>query len=86
MSVAIGQVDNDLSGEVSRPNRVDNADKWEPSEDTNWREYPLYDKYKRELYAILCSLTVGEPKQMVRGVDGSTGQQDGFKAFVTLNH
>ena len=45
----------------------------------------LYEKYSGELYGILCQLTSGEPKQIVRGCFDKGYQQDGFKALVDLN-
>ena len=45
----------------------------------------LYQKYSRELYGVLCTLTTGEPKNLVRGIVQGGFGQDGYKALVIFN-
>ena len=56
LSVAIGQVDKELAGELERLVKTSDQDKWRPEEDRFLRR-DLYDKYKSELYGVLCSTT-----------------------------
>ena len=80
LNVAIGQVDKDLAGELERLVKIPEQDKWKPEEDRSLRR-DLYDKYKSELYGILCSVTQGEPKNIVRSIVDAHSEQDGFRAF-----
>ena len=54
LNVAIGQGDKELAGELERLVKTSDQDKWRPEEDRFLRR-DLYDKYKSELYGILCS-------------------------------
>ena len=62
LSVAIGQVDKELAGELERLVKTSDQDKWRPEEDRFLRR-DLYDKYKSELYGVLCSTIQGERKK-----------------------
>ena len=44
----------------------------------------MYERYKGELYSLLCGLTEGDAKSVVRTVVDKGFAQDGFKAFVDL--
>ena len=80
LNVGIGQVDKDLAGELERLLKIPEQDKWRPEEDRFLRR-ELYDRYKSELYGILCSVTQGEPKNIVRNIVDSLPDQDGFGHF-----
>ena len=68
------------------------AEQWEFSESEGKKlglEKETYEKYKFELYAVIMSLTNGEPKQILRnmgevGMDGKKGESDGFKGMLVL--
>ena len=85
LNVAIGQVDKELAGELERLLKTTEQDKWKPEGDRFLRR-DLYNKYKSELYGILCSVTQGEPKNIVRNIVDSFSDQDGFRALLSLNH
>ncbi len=85
LSVAIGQVDKELAGELERLLKIPEQDKWRPEEDRLLRR-DFYERYKSELYGILCSMTQGEPKHIVRSIVGAHSEQDGFRAILALNH
>ena len=44
-----------------------------------------YEKYSGEVYGVLCGLTTGEAKSVIKGVVDRGFKQDGFKALVDLN-
>ena len=56
LTVAIGQIDMGLAGERDRLVKLDDGDKWKPEEDLGL-DAELYEKYKGELYVVLCSVT-----------------------------
>ena len=60
-------------------------DKWRPEEERFLRR-DVYDRYKSELYGILCSTTQGEPKNIAMNIVDSFSDQDGFRALLALNH
>ena len=88
MLVAIGQVDKELASELTSLLALGKDDKWDPRVDEGLtvRGEELRDKYGGDLYALLCSLTEGEAKSVVRSIVDKQFGQDGFKAFVDLNH
>ena len=45
----------------------------------------IYEKYSHELYGILCSLTGGEAKTVLKGIVDSGSGQDGFKGLLVMN-
>eukprot|EP00973_Karenia_brevis_P046720 6483031-Karenia_brevis.AAC.1 len=57
---------------------------WDPSNDM-LVDRVIYDKYKTELYGVLVSLTSGEPLNMLRGLQDTRYQYDGFKAPAVLS-
>ena len=83
LNVAIGRVDKELAGELERLLKITEQDKWKPEEDRFLRR-DLYDKYKIELYGILCSVTQGEPKNIVRSIVDAHSEQDGFRAILAV--
>ena len=85
LNVAIGQIDKELAGELERLLKTTEQDKWKPEED-RFLQRDLYDKYKNELYGVLCSTTQGEPKNIVRSIVDAHSDQDGFRALMALNH
>ena len=85
LNVATGQVDKELAGELERLLKIPEQDKWRPEEDRFLRR-DLYERYKSELYGILCSTTQGEPKNIVRSIVDAHSDQDGFRAILALNH
>ena len=87
--VAIGQIDRKLAEELGLLVKNGLIDKWDPSYDkglTPNTGQKLHDKYKGELFGVLCSLTLGEAKAVVKSILDKGEGQDGFKAFVDLNH
>ena len=84
-SVALGQVDKELAGELERLLKTPEQDKWRPEEDRFLRR-DLSERYKSELYGILCSTTQGEPKNTGRSIVDAHSDQDGFRAILALNH
>ena len=85
LGVAIGGIDEELASELERLSRLEDGDKWNPGEDLDMRD-EMYRKYKGELYGLLCSLTQGEAKTLVKGVVDAGHGNDGFRAFISLNH
>ena len=85
LMVAIGQIDKGLAAELGRLVKLEGLDKWKPEEDGDL-DKELYDKYTGELYGVLCSVTQGEPKNIVRGIVDAYSMQDGFRALAALNH
>eukprot|EP00973_Karenia_brevis_P058245 8108499-Karenia_brevis.AAC.1 len=57
---------------------------WDPA-DYMLVDRVIYDKYKTELYGVHVSLTSGEPINMLRGIQDTKYQYDGFKALVVLS-
>ena len=76
--VAIGQVDKELASELGSLLKKGLTDKWDPQvEDQYFSEGGLrvYQKYKSELFGVLCQLTLGEAKSVVRSIiDEGEGQ------------
>ena len=84
LGVAIGRVDRRLADELERLVIREKEDKWDPVLDPEV-DRELYEKYTGEVYGVLCSLTSGEAKALVRGImDGGFGQ-DGYRALAALN-
>ena len=46
----------------------------------------LMDKYKEEVFSVLCELTGGEANAVVRGLVNKGYGHCGFTAFYALNH
>ena len=44
----------------------------------------IFEQYSGELYGLLCSLTGGEAKNVIKGM-GETGVSEGFKAMALLS-
>jgi hypothetical protein len=63
--VAIGQVDNELAKELKGVLSRGLDEKWNPEEDQSI-DKRTYEKYTAELYGIVCALTAGEAKNVVR--------------------
>ena len=82
--VAIGQIDDNLAKELKRLLARDLEEKWDPESDSEV-DFLLHDKYKGELYGVLCSLTTGEAKNIVKDIVENGFQQDGYKALALLN-
>eukprot|EP00973_Karenia_brevis_P007331 992145-Karenia_brevis.AAC.1 len=57
---------------------------WDPANDASV-DRVIHDKYKTELYGVLVSLTSGEPLNMLRGLQETKWQYDGYKALVILS-
>ena len=85
LGVAIGGVDEKLSKTLERLGRYEDKDKWEPEQEGQAFQ-EIHEKYKGELYGLLCSITQGEAKVLVRGVYDTGKGNDGFRAFMLLNH
>ena len=85
LGVAIGGVDEGLARELTRLGRLEDGDKWDPGEDRNL-DMNIYDKFKGELYGLMCSITQGEAKTLVKSVVDSGKGNDGFRAFMILKH
>ena len=83
--VAIGQLDDNLAAELKSLCRRGASldEKWDPASDTQLDQL-VYERYKGELYGLLCGLTEGDAKSVVRTVVDKGYSQDGFKAFVEL--
>ena len=83
--VVIGQLDDQLAAELKnlcrRAGSLD--EKWDPAEDRQLDQL-VYERFKGELYSVLCGLTEGDAKSVVRTVVEKGFAQDGFKAFVDL--
>ena len=68
--------------EIKRLFTLKLSDKWNPSEEGEHQvKTEIYKKYKGELYGILCMVTGGEAKGIVRGIIDLGSGQDGFKAW-----
>jgi hypothetical protein len=85
-AVCIGQIDKGLSDKIRMlmASNKSRDDKWDPKHDGDV-DQELYQKYSGELYGVLCGLTSGEPKNLVRGIVKGGFGQDGHKALVILN-
>eukprot|EP00973_Karenia_brevis_P095618 12428219-Karenia_brevis.AAC.1 len=57
---------------------------WEPSKDSQV-DHVIYSKYKTEMYGVLVSLTSGEPLGILRGLQDTSFQSDGYKALMALS-
>ena len=84
--VAIGQIDSILQRELKDMLKLEFEEKnWDPVIDGNVDD-ELHGKYAGELYAVLCALTTGEAKNIVKSVaDQGKDKYDGFKALGLLN-
>jgi len=91
--VCLGQADRELSRklnimmkEVAKKKEVLN-DGWhvcdmDLGEGNISRE--MYDKYSGELYAVLCTLTGGEAKGIIKGLNMVGNHSDGFRAMAEM--
>ena len=82
--VSIGQVDSELAKELKVLLSRGLDESWDPERDVGLSML-IYEKYASELYGLLCSLTTGEAKNVLKGIVDSGFQHDGFKALVILN-
>ena len=86
--VTIGQVDRFLAMDLKRMLKEERDEDYVPAADGDL-DGELYQKYKSELYGILCSLTEGEAKNVIKGISDVFGDSessgDGYKALVMLN-
>ena len=87
--VSIGWVDGGLADLLTAICKKGYDEKWDPFDCEILRAYPehmsLYNKYASEMYGLLCSLTTGEAKSIVKEVS-DRGFKDGFRALVVLNN
>ena len=51
-----------------KQNHVDESKRWIDNLDLESNRMGSYEKYSNELYGILCGLTTGDAKLLVRGV------------------
>ena len=84
--MAIGSVDKNLSSGLEYLLGRGLDDRWDPKTDailqSDGMAKAAYEKYSGEVYGVLCGLTSGEAKSVIKGcVDRGFGQ-DGFKALV----
>ena len=84
LGVAIGRVDRKLADELERLVIRVKEEKWDPVLDSEV-DQELYEKYTGEIYGVLCSLTGGEAKTLVRGIMDTGFGQDGYRALAALN-
>ena len=86
LTVCVGKVDKEIAGQMVKLTASGRSkdDRWDPRLDQEV-DQELYEKYSGELYGILCELTTGEPKNLVRGIVEGGFRQDGFKALASLN-
>jgi hypothetical protein len=92
--VTLSSIDNKLSKGIREllNDFEGSAEKWEFDEEWESKmgiDKAFYEKYKYELYAVIMSLTTGEPKSLLRslgeiGMDGKKGEEDGFKGMLIL--
>ena len=88
--VALGSVDKELAIELKGLLYRDSKDadkspeKWDPQEDKDLNN-EIYEKYSHALYGILCSLTGGEAKTVLKGIVDAGSGQDGFKGMLVMN-
>ena len=62
--VAVGQINKDLSKELK--SIMQKEEDWNPDEHLENKD--LHNKFKSELFGVLCSLTTGEAKTVVKGM------------------
>ena len=64
-------------------------DRWDPKTDAILQSDGIakaaYEKYSGEVYGVLCGLTSGEAKSVIKGVVDRGLRQDGFRALVDFN-
>ena len=92
LTVAIGEVDLELSNDIRELVKKDNGDLkaegWDPLGDDRLTKRVgfegRYRMYKGPLYAVLCSLTDGEAKNILRCMDDNGMGYDGFKGIMAL--
>eukprot|EP00973_Karenia_brevis_P095839 12429310-Karenia_brevis.AAC.1 len=88
IEVALGQVDGELSHMVRDIIRRDDIQKfpdtWNPR-DNHLIDRVIYEKYRRELYGVLVSLTTAEPLSIIQGLIDTVFKMDGLKAIVLLS-
>ena len=86
----MGLIDRHLSEGLTHMMSQVRDDVWEPIDEMipgdPKKSELLYDKNAGELYGVLCSITGGEAKSLVRGIRDDQGQtkQDGFRALLEL--
>eukprot|EP00973_Karenia_brevis_P089995 12400461-Karenia_brevis.AAC.1 len=85
---ALGTAEEKLAEEIKSLIRRDDQksfpDDWDPKTDVEI-DQELYKKFSSELYGVLVSLVEGEPLGILRGLQNTKFQYDGYKAIVTLN-
>ena len=88
LTVAVGLVDRHLSEALTNMMSQVRDEHWDPGlelipRDTE-KSRSMHDKYAGELYGVLCSITGGEAKNLVRGIRDDQGQtkMDGFRALL----
>ena len=92
LTVAIGEVDLELSNDIRELVKKGNGDLkaegWDPLGDDRLTKRVgfegRYRMYKGPLYAVLCSLTDGEAKNILRCMDDNGMGYDGFKGIMAL--
>eukprot|EP00973_Karenia_brevis_P092119 12410835-Karenia_brevis.AAC.1 len=88
LGVALGQVDSRLAEEVRKLMSREDASRfpndWDPSKDSQV-DNVIYHKYKTAMYRVLVSLTSGEPLGILRGLQDTPFQSDGYKALVVFS-
>ena len=77
--VAISQVGDLLARELNQLLSGGLDEKWYPETDTDVCEFK-YGKYSFELYGLLCSLTTGEAKTIIKGMVDLGSKIDGSRA------
>ena len=84
--VAIGQVNEGLGKDLEELLRrdIEDVQLWDPEdEDEDFQQ--TYDKFRAELYGIIVSLTVGEAKNVIKGIgDFGRDSYDGYKALIVF--
>ena len=83
--VVLGQVDRDLSEEVKKLMRETIVD-LSPSEIAKFIDPEIYIAFAAELYGVICLLTTGDAKTVVKGVLEKGVGQDGFAALAALGN
>ena len=82
---AIGLVDGMLALEIKKllgRQAEEDPSKWEVDLDGLFPKH--LEKYSSELYGMLCMLTSGEAKMVMRGISDSQERACGFKALLLL--
>jgi hypothetical protein len=85
LEVALGSIDSELGKVVKALLRENIPDPSEANMDQNL-DQDTQDKYSTELYGVICGLTSGEAKKIVRSISEKHNMQCGFSALVALNN